>query len=174
MMRLALKCAFSAVEQATAFQNDSGVCDEQKPIGFSDRRFSHVYGLPHLFGARSGFAHLCRIRFTCPIQIEPVRVLKTKLPKLLRRRWVNRGIYVGKYALPRRVSGILARTLDANNRCGDEYPLWKAEELTTQPYYVSFYVFVFNKSRNYDIRSLIRRSSADQDRFENDTLSKMV
>src|SRR5204863_8061509 len=49
-------------------------------------------------------------------------------------------------------------------------PYGSREELTTQPYYVSSYVFVFNKSRNYDIRSMdsqiLKRMKIG---FENDT-----
>ncbi len=65
----------------------------------------------------------------------------------------------------------LARTLDAN-KCDAvmNIPYGSREELTTQPYYVSSYVFVFNKSRNYDIRSLdsqiLKRIKIG---FENDT-----
>ena len=33
-------------------------------------------------------------------------------------------------------------------------PYGNREELTTQPYYVSSYVFVFKKSRKYDIKSM--------------------
>jgi mxaJ protein len=33
-------------------------------------------------------------------------------------------------------------------------PYGSREELTTQPYYVSSYVFVFKKSKNYDIKSM--------------------
>ena len=33
-------------------------------------------------------------------------------------------------------------------------PYGNREELTTQPYYVSYYAFVFKKSRNYDIKSM--------------------
>jgi mxaJ protein len=49
----------------------------------------------------------------------------------------------------------LARTLDAN-KCDVvmNLPYGSREELTTQPYYVSSYVFVFKKSRNYDIRTM--------------------
>jgi mxaJ protein len=49
----------------------------------------------------------------------------------------------------------LARTLDANE-CDVvmNIPYGSREELTTQPYYVSSYVFVFKKSKNYDIRSM--------------------
>jgi mxaJ protein len=49
----------------------------------------------------------------------------------------------------------LARTLDAN-KCDVvmNIPYGSREELTTQPYYVSSYVFVFKKSKNYDIRSM--------------------
>src|SRR5207249_1429772 len=65
----------------------------------------------------------------------------------------------------------LARTLDAN-KCDAvmNIPYGSREELTTQPYYASSYVFVFNKSRNYDIRSLdsqiLKRIKIG---FENDT-----
>jgi mxaJ protein len=65
----------------------------------------------------------------------------------------------------------LARTLDAN-KCDAvmNVPYGSREELTTQPYYVSSYVFVFNKSRNYDIRSMdsqiLKRIKIG---FENDT-----
>jgi len=49
----------------------------------------------------------------------------------------------------------LARTLDAN-KCDVvmNIPYGNREELTTEPYYVSSYVFVFKKSKNYDIRSM--------------------
>jgi mxaJ protein len=49
----------------------------------------------------------------------------------------------------------LARTLDAK-KCDVvmNVPYGSREELTTQPYYVSSYVFVFKKSRNYDIKSM--------------------
>src|SRR5437667_3324380 len=49
----------------------------------------------------------------------------------------------------------LARTLDANE-CDVvmNIPYGSREELTTQPYYVSSYVFVFKKSKKYDIRSM--------------------
>ena len=49
----------------------------------------------------------------------------------------------------------LARTLDAN-LCDVvmNIPYGSREELTTQPYYVSSYVFVFKKSRKYDIKSM--------------------
>ncbi len=52
-------------------------------------------------------------------------------------------------------SEFLARTLDAN-KCDVvmNIPYGNREELTTQPYYVSSYVFVFKKSKNYDIRSM--------------------
>ena len=65
----------------------------------------------------------------------------------------------------------LARTLDAN-KCDAvmNIPYGSREGLTTQPYYVSSYVFVFNKSRNYDIRSMdsqiLKRIKIG---FENDT-----
>lgn len=49
----------------------------------------------------------------------------------------------------------LALTLDAK-KCDAvmSLPSGNREELTTRPYYVSSYVFVFQKSRNYDIKSL--------------------
>jgi len=49
----------------------------------------------------------------------------------------------------------LARTLDANE-CDVvmNLPYGSRQERTTQPYYVSSYVFVFKKSKNYDIRSM--------------------
>jgi len=49
----------------------------------------------------------------------------------------------------------LANTLDAN-KCDVvmNIPYGSREELTTRPYYVSSYVFVFAKSRNYDIKSM--------------------
>ena len=49
----------------------------------------------------------------------------------------------------------LARTLDAN-KCDVvmNIPYGSRQELTTQPYYVSSYVFVFKKSKSYDIRSM--------------------
>src|SRR5881296_866804 len=65
----------------------------------------------------------------------------------------------------------LARTLDAK-KCDVVMglPYGNREELTTQPYYVSSYVFVFKKSKNYDIKSMdsqiLRRIKIG---FENDT-----
>jgi mxaJ protein len=49
----------------------------------------------------------------------------------------------------------LARTLDAK-KCDVlmNIPYGSREELTTQPYYVSSYVFAFKKSKDYDIRSM--------------------
>ena len=49
----------------------------------------------------------------------------------------------------------LARTLDAK-KCDVvvDIPYGNREELTTRPYYVSSYVFVFKKSKKYDIRSM--------------------
>jgi len=49
----------------------------------------------------------------------------------------------------------LARTLDAK-KCDVvmNIPYGSRDELTTQPYYVSSYVFVFKKSKNYDIKSM--------------------
>src|SRR5213593_993945 len=65
----------------------------------------------------------------------------------------------------------LARTLDANE-CDVvmNLPYGSRQERTTQPYYVSSYVFVFKKSKNYDIKSMdsqiLRRIKIG---FENDT-----
>ena len=65
----------------------------------------------------------------------------------------------------------VARTLDAN-KCDVvmNIPYGSRDELTTQPYYVSSYVFVFKKSKNYDIKSMdsqiLRRIKIG---FENDT-----
>jgi len=52
-------------------------------------------------------------------------------------------------------SEFLSRTLDAN-KCDVvmNIPYGNREELTTQPYYVSSYVFVFGKNKNYDIQSM--------------------
>lgn len=49
----------------------------------------------------------------------------------------------------------LARTLEAN-KCDVviNIPYGSREALTTQPYYVSSYVFIFRKSRNYDIKTM--------------------
>lgn len=49
----------------------------------------------------------------------------------------------------------LARTLDAN-KCDVvmNVPYGSREELTTQPYYVSSYVFIFRKNNNYDIKTM--------------------
>jgi mxaJ protein len=49
----------------------------------------------------------------------------------------------------------LAQTLDAK-KCDVVIgiPYGNREELTTRPYYVSSYVFVFKKSKNYDIKSM--------------------
>jgi mxaJ protein len=49
----------------------------------------------------------------------------------------------------------LSRTLDAK-KCDVVMgiPYGNREELTTQPYYISSYVFVFKKSKNYDIKSM--------------------
>jgi mxaJ protein len=65
----------------------------------------------------------------------------------------------------------LARTLDAK-KCDVvmNIPYGSREELTTQPYYVSSYVFVFKKSKNYDIKtmdsSILKRIKIG---FESDT-----
>src|ERR1700676_5697022 len=52
-------------------------------------------------------------------------------------------------------SEFLSRTLDAS-RCDVviNIPYGSREELTTQPYYVSSYVFVFKKSKNYNINNM--------------------
>src|SRR2546429_7369210 len=49
----------------------------------------------------------------------------------------------------------LARTLDAK-KCDAVMgiPSGNREELTTRAYYISSYVFVFKKSKNYDIRNM--------------------
>src|SRR5687768_12750747 len=49
----------------------------------------------------------------------------------------------------------LAQTLDVK-KCDVvmSIPSGNREELTTAPYYVSSYVFVFKKGRNYDIKSM--------------------
>jgi mxaJ protein len=49
----------------------------------------------------------------------------------------------------------LARTLDAE-KCDVvmNVPYGSREELTTQPYYVSSYVFVFKKNKGYDIKNM--------------------
>jgi mxaJ protein len=49
----------------------------------------------------------------------------------------------------------LARTLDAK-KCDAVMgiPSGNREELTTRPYYISSYVFVFKKGKNYDIRTM--------------------
>jgi len=49
----------------------------------------------------------------------------------------------------------LSTTLDAR-KCDVimNIPYGSREELTSRPYYISSYVFVFEKSRNYDIRSM--------------------
>jgi len=49
----------------------------------------------------------------------------------------------------------LARTLEAN-KCDVvmNVPYGSREELTTQPYYVSSYVFVFKKDKHYDIQTM--------------------
>jgi mxaJ protein len=49
----------------------------------------------------------------------------------------------------------LARTLEAS-KCDVvmNVPYGSREELTTQPYYVSSYVFVFKKNKNYDIQTM--------------------
>ncbi|MHB1274017.1 MAG: transporter substrate-binding domain-containing protein [Rhodanobacter sp.] len=52
-------------------------------------------------------------------------------------------------------SEYLARNLD-NGRCDVviDMPYGNQEELTTDPYYVSSYVFVFKKNKGYDLQSL--------------------
>lgn len=52
-------------------------------------------------------------------------------------------------------SEFLSRTLDAG-KCDVimDIPYGSREELTTRPYYTSSYVFIFKKSRNYDISSM--------------------
>jgi mxaJ protein len=59
--------------------------------------------------------------------------------------------YRGRGGFPQ----FLSTTLDAN-KCDVvmSIPYGSREELTTRPYYVSSYVFVFDKSKKYDITSL--------------------
>jgi mxaJ protein len=59
--------------------------------------------------------------------------------------------YRGRGGFPQ----FLSTTLDAN-KCDVvmSIPYGSRDELTTRPYYVSSYVFVFDKSRKYDIASL--------------------
>jgi mxaJ protein len=65
----------------------------------------------------------------------------------------------------------LASTLDAH-KCDVvmDIPYGSREELTTRPYYISSYVFIFNKAKKYDVRSM---DSADLRQvkvgFERDT-----
>ena len=81
---------------------------------------------------------------------------RTKSPKPWRRRSVRPLQYTwansrGRGGFPE----FLALTLDAK-KCDVVMglPYGNREELTTQPYYVSSYVFVFKKSKNYDIKSM--------------------
>ena len=59
--------------------------------------------------------------------------------------------YRGRGGFPQ----FLATTLDAN-KCDVvmNIPYGSREELTTRPYYISSYVFVFKKSKNYDVTSM--------------------
>jgi len=59
------------------------------------------------------------------------------------------------YRGPGGFSQFLASTLDAN-KCDVvmNIPYGSREELTTRPYYVSSYVFVFQKSKKYDVTSM--------------------
>src|ERR1700730_10735887 len=59
--------------------------------------------------------------------------------------------YRGRGGFPQ----FLSTTLDAN-KCDVvmSIPYGSREELTTRPYYVSSYVFVFDKSKKYDIASM--------------------
>ena len=52
-------------------------------------------------------------------------------------------------------SQFLASTLDAN-KCDVvmNIPYGSREELTTRPYYISSYVFIFKKAKNYDVTSM--------------------
>lgn len=61
------------------------------------------------------------------------------------------GSYRGKGGFPE----FLSRTLEAN-KCDVvmSIPFGSKEELTTRPYYISSYVFVFRKNRNYPIISM--------------------
>src|SRR6476660_1094351 len=59
--------------------------------------------------------------------------------------------YRGRGGFPR----FLSSTLDAR-KCDVvmDIPYGSREELTTRPYYISSYVFVFDKSKNYNITSM--------------------
>src|ERR1700685_2717935 len=59
--------------------------------------------------------------------------------------------YRGRGGFPQ----FLSATLDAN-KCDVvmNIPYGSREELTTRPYYISSYVFVFKKSKNYDVTSM--------------------
>jgi mxaJ protein len=61
------------------------------------------------------------------------------------------GSYRGRGGFPQ----FLATTLDAN-KCDVvmDVPYGSREELTTRPYYISSYVFVFKKDKHYDLRSM--------------------
>jgi mxaJ protein len=62
---------------------------------------------------------------------------------------------LASYRGPGGFSQFLATTLDAN-KCDVvmNIPYGSREELTTRPYYVSSYVFVFQKSKNYNVTSM--------------------
>jgi mxaJ protein len=59
------------------------------------------------------------------------------------------------YRGPGGFSQFLASTLDAN-KCDIvmNIPYGSREDLTTQPYYISSYVFVFKKEKHYDVKSM--------------------
>jgi mxaJ protein len=61
------------------------------------------------------------------------------------------GSYRGKGGFPE----FLSRTLEAN-KCDAvmNIPYGSREELTTRPYYISSYVFVFKKDKNYNLTSM--------------------
>src|SRR5438876_7304364 len=63
----------------------------------------------------------------------------------------TRASYRGRGGFPQ----FLATTLDAN-KCDVvmSIPYGSREELTTRPYYISSYVFVFQKAKKYDISSM--------------------
>ena len=96
------------------------------------------------------------IPITSLFRIEPAKDLRTRSLKRSRRLSNQKLEYV--WASTRGQGGFpefLSRTLDAK-KCDVVVgiPYGNREELTTRPYYVSSYVFVFKKSKKYDIKSM--------------------
>ena len=122
-------------------------------IAFTGLRLS--LGLRHSRRSARRFASV-PIPITSRFRIEPARDSRTRSRKPWQRRSVNLWNTPGPNT--RGTGGFgefLGRTLDAKT-CDAVMgiPYGNREELTTQPYYVSSYVFVFKKSRNYDIKSM--------------------